>query len=100
MDIPAKLSVHAGTEGVLPIEHQSREPKDVFNVFRTKLDCMWCAVPEHLPVPWFVKGNVWVYDRKLEAEGPLPTGFIRRASIIAIRYNGFYLFQVFDRSKA
>jgi hypothetical protein len=100
MNIPTKPSIQARAQRVLPIRRQPREPIGIFNVFRTKLGCMWCAVPEHLPVPWFVNGDAWVYDRKLDGEGPLPIGFIRRSAIVAIRYNGFYLFQLFDRSWA
>jgi hypothetical protein len=68
------------------------------NMFRSKRHKVCCAVPEDQVVPSFVDGGRWVYDRKLDGDATSPIGFNRSAAEAAARFNGFYLFELFERS--
>jgi len=63
-----------------------------YNVFRSRDSDQFCAVPEDRPVPAFVVGRVWEFTGTLGDDARLP-----RATKVAIRSNGFYIFRPFER---
>lgn len=70
-----------------------------YNLFRsTKPDGLVCAVPEERTVPPFVIEPHWQFGGRIgEQEAPL--GFDRKAAMTGVRFNGFYLFAAFPRSR-
>jgi hypothetical protein len=50
-------------------------------------------VPEDRPVPSFLKGPAWSFERKLHRGTEAPGGFDEQAARVGVRYNGFHLFQ-------
>lgn len=65
-----------------------------YNLFRRKDPSgFFCAVPEDHVVPAFVSGSAWEFARKVENSSALPFGFNRKAATMAVRFNGFYLYQ-------
>ena len=68
-----------------------------FNLFRSKDPFgLSCAVPEERSVPGFLNGQNWAFQGKLEDPADAPLGFDPRAAATGVRFNGFYLFAVFD----
>jgi hypothetical protein len=66
-----------------------------YNLFRNRQrPDLFCAVPEHRPVPSFLAPKVWTFERPLHVVEPAPAGFDDRAATVGVRFNGFYLFQV------
>jgi hypothetical protein len=66
-----------------------------YNLFRRKeYERLCCAVPEDLSVPRFVDDERWEFRGKVagDQEGA-PGGFDSEAANVAVRFNGFYLFQ-------
>ncbi len=55
---------------------------------------LFCAVPEHRPVPSFLALKDWTFERPLRVADPAPAGFEDRAATVGVRFNGFYLFQI------
>jgi len=76
------------------LESRAREGGDVtYNLFRSDdLDELYCAVPEHRPVPRFVKAGAWSFAGKIRQEGA-PEAFDGSAAKVGVRFNGFHLFQ-------
>jgi hypothetical protein len=64
-----------------------------YNLFRDpQRPAIYCAVPEHYPVPRFLDG--WLFVGSLRSPANVPSGFNERAAAVGVRCNGFYLFQV------
>ncbi|GJD68964.1 hypothetical protein [Methylobacterium gnaphalii] len=69
-----------------------------YNLFRLKSgEGLCCAVPESHVVPRFVNGNRWSFSGKIEEHSTRTPGFDGRVAATSVRFNGFYLFQSFDR---
>lgn len=65
-----------------------------YNLFRnTQRPMLFCAVPEHCPVPSFIDAQAWSFARVLRNHDCAPSGFHDRAARAGARYNGFYMFQ-------
>jgi hypothetical protein len=65
-----------------------------YNLFRNRRrPDLFCAVPEHRPVPNFLAPRDWAFERSLHVAEPAPAGFDDRAATVGVRFNGFYLFQ-------
>jgi hypothetical protein len=67
-----------------------------YNLFRRKRQSLICAVPEDCAVPAFLDGRRWEFGGTLH-EGHPPLGFDPKAAAAGVRYNGFYLFERFDK---
>jgi hypothetical protein len=64
-----------------------------YNLFRDpQRPAIYCAVPEHYPVPRFLDG--WTFEGSLRSPVALPPGFHARAAGVGVHCNGFYLFQI------
>jgi len=69
-----------------------------FNLFRRKRQQdLYCAVPEDYAVPSFLNPREWEFGGKVEHPAASPGGFDPKAASTSVRFNGFYLFQAFDR---
>ncbi|MCE4226438.1 hypothetical protein HCU64_22070 [Methylobacterium sp. C25] len=69
-----------------------------YNLFRLKSgEGLYCAVPESHAVPRFVSGSRWSFGGKIEEHSTVTPGFDGKAAATSVRFNGFYLFQAFDR---
>ena len=67
---------------------------DACNVFRRKREpILWCAVPQHRPVPEFIQGDPSDFDSTITDPMMIPLGFQPKAAMEAMRVLGFYLFQ-------
>jgi hypothetical protein len=66
-----------------------------FNLFRSKTEGVYCAVPEDCAVPGFLTGEHWEFSGKADPQGGAPKGFNTMAAVAGIRFNGFYLFEGF-----
>jgi len=65
------------------------------NLFRNKQrTALFCAVPEHRPIPAFLNPDQWIFEQPLQASDLSPPGFEDRAASVGVRFNGFYLFQI------
>jgi hypothetical protein len=73
---------------------QKRQAYDsAYNLFSDpRRPAIYCAVPEHYPVPHFL--DRWTFEGSLRSPTELPLGFHRRAADAGVRCNGFYLFQL------
>ena len=69
-----------------------------YNLFRSKSEGLYCAVPEDCAVPGFLTGEFWEFSGKADQQLGAPAGFNGAAAIIGIRFNGFYLFEGFSRT--
>ena len=67
-----------------------------YNVFRTRLDHVYCAVPEDRPVPAFVGSRAWEYRGKMDETSSVK---LPRSLPVAVRLNGFYIFHTFEGPK-
>jgi hypothetical protein len=67
-----------------------------FNLFRSKADGLFCAVPEDRAVPRFLTGDLWEFSGKADQQSGVPTGFNRAAAVTGVRFNGFYIFEGFS----
>jgi hypothetical protein len=66
-----------------------------YNLFRNKRHSdILCAVPEDRCVPDFITGKAWSFDSKVTDRAQQPPGFDPEAAQVAVRFNGFYLFQL------
>jgi hypothetical protein len=66
-----------------------------YNVFRSRASDQFCLVPEDRPVPPFLSGNVWEFTGRV----PDQARTLPRATEVAVRCNGFYIFRPFERPK-
>jgi len=65
-----------------------------YNLFRSKSDGVYCAVPEDHAVPRFLSGHQWEFSGKAD-QRESPIGFSTAAAEAGVRFNGFYLFESF-----
>jgi hypothetical protein len=66
-----------------------------YNLFRRSgFESLVCAVPVDRPVPGFLSGRGWLFDRALHPFDRLPLGFHMKAAPEAVRINGFYIFHL------
>ena len=56
-----------------------------YNLFRSGLHGIYCAVPEDTPVPAFISGESWEFIEKIASEG--------------VRFQGFFIFHPFEAEK-
>ncbi|WP_245259024.1 hypothetical protein [Salinarimonas rosea] len=78
-----------------------RAPSARFNVFmRRDAQELRCAVPEDRAVPAFIDARDWAFVGRLDGETPVPHGFDTRAADVLARWNGFYLFEAWERRGA
>jgi hypothetical protein len=66
-----------------------------YNLFRSKTDGLYCAVPEDRAVPGFLTGDHWEFSGKANQTAGTPRGFVAAAAVAGVRFNGFYLFEGF-----
>jgi hypothetical protein len=66
-----------------------------YNLFRSESEGLYCAVPEDCAVPGFLTGDLWQFSGKAGQQVGVPFGFSRSAAITGVRFNGFYLFEIF-----
>jgi hypothetical protein len=66
-----------------------------YNLFRSKSEGLYCAVPEDCAVPAFLSGDLWEFSGKADQQRKAPVGFNRSAAATGVRFNGFYLFEAF-----
>jgi hypothetical protein len=53
-----------------------------YNLFRNRRRAdLFCAVPEHRPVPNFLAPEDWAFERPLHVAEPAPAGFDDRAAV-------------------
>ena len=65
-----------------------------YNLFRSKCEGLYCAVPEDHAVPRFLTDDLWEFSGKAD-QIEAPSGFNRMAAEDGVRFNGFYLFESF-----
>lgn len=53
---------------------------------------LYCAVPEHYPVPGFIVGEAWDFGGRLDDYGAAPRGFDPAAASHGVGLSGYYLF--------
>lgn len=72
-----------------------------YNLFRSReSNPLVCAVPEERSVPSFVTAERWEFGGRLEDKQDPPLGFDMKAAAAAVRFNGFYIFAEYRRSRA
>jgi hypothetical protein len=64
-----------------------------YNVFQSREQGLYCAVPEDQPVPAFIVGESWEFSDKF-AEEELP-----KTAPEVIRFTSFFLFHPFETDK-
>jgi hypothetical protein len=70
-----------------------------YNLFRQGRDpAILCAVPNDKPVPAFIRGRAWSFERVIEVGGDSVEGFEPGLATAAADLNGFYLFLAFGRA--
>ncbi|MGY2047159.1 hypothetical protein [Methylobacterium sp. JK268] len=57
---------------------------------------LYCAVPEWLPVPGFIRAPGWTFVSEI-SEAAAPQGFLPAVARQGARWNGYYLFQSWSR---
>ena len=70
-----------------------------YNLFRSKADGLYCAVPEDCIVPSFLRGDVWEFSGKANKQNDAPVGFNSTAAMTGVRFNGFYIFAGFSSAQ-
>ena len=70
-----------------------QRPPETLNLFRRndKPD-FYCAVPERLSLPSFIRRPGWQFAGKLAHTSTAPLGFRERAARLAFHHQGFYPF--------
>lgn len=69
---------------------------NAYNLFRHKgRNGLLCAVPEERHVPTFLASPVWHYSGRIRPNDGPPLGFDPKAAAAGVRFNGFYLFELF-----
>lgn len=66
-----------------------------YNLFRSKSEDLYCAVPEDRVIPGFLTGDSWEFSGKADQQIGVPVGFNTAAAVTGVRFNGFYLFEIF-----
>lgn len=67
--------------------------RDAYNLFRRRNEPeLYCAVPEHYPVPGFIMGEAWDFGGRLDNPDAAPRGFDPAAARHGVRLTGYYLF--------
>jgi hypothetical protein len=70
-----------------------------YNVFRHGGDpAILCVVPNDKPVPAFIAGSAWCFERAIPAGEVLTDGFRPTLAKAAANLNGFYVFLSFRRA--
>jgi len=70
-----------------------------YNLFRQGRDpAILCAVPNDKPVPAFIRGRAWSFERVIEVGRDSVEGFEPELATTAGDLNGFYLFLAFGRA--
>ena len=64
-----------------------------YNLFVSKSEGLYCAVPEDCAVPGFLTGDLWEFRGKADQQIGTPVGFNGAAAATGVRFNGFYLFE-------
>jgi hypothetical protein len=67
-----------------------------YNLFRSKSEGLYCAVPEDCAVPGFLTDELWEFGGKADQPMAAPVGFNPSAAATGVRFNGFYLFESFS----
>lgn len=71
---------------------QSRDQL-AYNLFRRRNEPdLYCAVPEHYPVPAFIIGDAWDFGGRLDNPAGALRGFDAEAARHGVRLTGYYLF--------
>jgi hypothetical protein len=53
---------------------------------------LYCAVPEHKPVPPFIQAPAWEFAGRTAPDEPRPQGFSDEVARFAAEFQGFYTF--------
>jgi hypothetical protein len=70
-----------------------------YNVFQHGRDpAILCAVPNDKPVPAFISGPAWSFERAIPVGQDPSEGFRPKLAVTAESLNGFYLFLAFRRA--
>jgi len=64
-----------------------------YNLFRSRLSGIYCAVPEDSAVPPFVRGDDWEFCEKIAAD-EMP-----QVAPEGVRFHGFFIFHPFPADK-
>jgi hypothetical protein len=68
-------------------------PPENLNLFRrSDRPDFYCAVPERLSLPPFIRSPRWEFAGNLQQASTVPVGFRERAARLAFRHHGFYPF--------
>lgn len=71
----------------------ARSDAESYNLFRRRNEPqIYCAVPEHYPVPSFIIGEAWDFGGRLDNPDAAPRGFDAAAARHGVRLTGYYLF--------
>jgi hypothetical protein len=54
---------------------------------------LYCAVPQNLPSPRFVRGETWEFRGALREHELRQPGFHPDSASMSVKWNGFYVFQ-------
>jgi hypothetical protein len=54
---------------------------------------LYCAVPQNLPLPRFVRGETWEFRGALKEHELRQPGFHPESASVSVKWNGFYVFQ-------
>ncbi len=69
------------------------EGDPAYNLFRRREEPqLYCAVPEHYPVPSFIIGEAWDFGGRLDNATAAPLGFDADAARHGVALTGYYLF--------
>jgi hypothetical protein len=70
-----------------------------YNLFQHGRDpAILCAVPSDQPVPAFIIGSAWSFERAIQVGQNATEGFRPKLAVTAESVNGFYLFLAFRRA--
>jgi len=70
-----------------------------YNLFRHGIDpAILCAVPNDKPVPTFIVGPAWCFEKTVRIDEPPAESFRPTLATVAANLNGFYLFLAFRRA--
>ncbi|MGP9819893.1 hypothetical protein ACTZWW_07740 [Salinarimonas sp. NSM] len=79
----------------------SAEGDPAYNLFRRHEEPqLYCAVPEHYPVPSFIIGEAWDFGGRLDNAMAAPLGFDAGAARHGVALTGYYLFLADRRGHA
>jgi hypothetical protein len=70
-----------------------------YNLFRHGTDpAIMCAVPNDKPVPAFITGPAWCFERTIPVDQEPADSFRPKLATTAVRFNGFYLYLALARA--